>query len=256
MKPCAVASLCLWKPARKKLGTSYSPGWRYLLGVAAPHPHPLESVVLRTDIGRVCALPRQQANLLVRHFVRISRATSPYAAAARRTPLPAGDREMERSFTPYELDVAVCDSSLGSAPGPDNMLNEFLHRLGPVACGRIRTMIHNSLANGSLHGSWNTVDTISISQPGKGPCRPESYTSITLLYALPKLIERMLHRRLSALLPQHPRQFGFTPSRSASDVVTLVIDKITRGLNEFSTVEYERPGDGAPHGTLVATARS
>ncbi|EKG01193.1 hypothetical protein TCSYLVIO_007823 [Trypanosoma cruzi] len=56
----------------------------------------------------------------------------------------------------------------------------------------------------------------------------------------------MIRRRLSALLPQHPRQFGFAPSRSASDVATLVIDKITRGLNEFGTVEYERPGDDAP----------
>ncbi|KAF8296322.1 hypothetical protein TcBrA4_0068480 [Trypanosoma cruzi] len=140
--------------------------------MAAPHPHPLESVVLRTDIGRVCALPRQQANLLVRHFVRISRATSPYAAAARRTPLPAGDREMERPFTPYELDVAVCDSSLGSAAGPDNMLNEFPHRLGPVCVRQNRTMIHNSLANGSLHGSWNTVDTISFPNPGRS-MRPE-----------------------------------------------------------------------------------
>ncbi|PWV09755.1 hypothetical protein C3747_75g41 [Trypanosoma cruzi] len=56
----------------------------------------------------------------------------------------------------------------------------------------------------------------------------------------------MIHRRLSALLPHHQREFGFTPSRSTSDVVTLVIGKITRGLNEFSTVEYERPGGGAP----------
>ncbi|RNC39553.1 hypothetical protein TcCL_NonESM11080 [Trypanosoma cruzi] len=54
----------------KRLGASPSPRWRYLHGVAAPHPHPLELVVLRTELGRVCALPRQQANLLVRHFVR------------------------------------------------------------------------------------------------------------------------------------------------------------------------------------------
>ncbi|RNC54585.1 hypothetical protein TcCL_ESM07997 [Trypanosoma cruzi] len=35
---------------REKLGASSSPSWRYLRGVAAPHPHPLESVVLRTDL--------------------------------------------------------------------------------------------------------------------------------------------------------------------------------------------------------------
>ncbi|RNC54584.1 hypothetical protein TcCL_ESM07996, partial [Trypanosoma cruzi] len=80
---------------------------------------------------------------------------------------------------------------------------------------------------------------------GKGPYRPESYRPIKSLSVLFKLTKRMIHRRLSAILPHHPRQFGFTPSRSKSDVVTIVIDQINRGLNEFSTVEYEHPGGGA-----------
>ncbi|RNC46530.1 hypothetical protein TcCL_NonESM03687 [Trypanosoma cruzi] len=62
-------SAVLLEARAKRLGASPSPSWRYLRGVAPPHPHPLESVVLRTDIGRVCSLSRQQANLLVRHFV-------------------------------------------------------------------------------------------------------------------------------------------------------------------------------------------
>ncbi|KAF8302191.1 hypothetical protein TcYC6_0048600 [Trypanosoma cruzi] len=231
----------------KRRGASPSPSWRYLHGMAAPHPHPLESVVLRTDLGCVCALPRKQANMLVRHFVRVSRVTLPYtAAAARRTPLPPGDWEMDRPFTPYELDVAIRDSLRGSAPGHDNMLNEFLHRLGPVARGTLRTMIHNSFANGSLRGSWKMGDAIPIPKPGKDPCRPVSYRPIKSLSVLLQLTEGMIHRHLSALLPHHPRQFGFTPPRSTSDVVALVIDKITRGLNEFSIVEYVRPGGGAP----------
>ncbi|RNF11714.1 hypothetical protein TcG_09101 [Trypanosoma cruzi] len=166
----------LLEACAKRIGASPSPRWRYLHGVAAPHPHPLESVVLRTELGRVCALPRQQANLLVHHFVRVSRAIPSYtAAAARRTPLVPGGREMDRPLTPYVLDVTIRDSSLGSAPGPGDMLNEFLHRLGPVARGTLRTMIHNSFANGSLPGSWNTVGIIPIPQPGKDPCRPVSY---------------------------------------------------------------------------------
>ncbi|KAF8277254.1 hypothetical protein C3747_64g28 [Trypanosoma cruzi] len=152
---------------------------------------------------------------------------------------------MDRPLTPYEIDVAIRDFSLGSAPGHDNMLNEFLHRLGPVVRGTIRTMINNSFANGNLPGSWKMGNAIPIPKPGKDPCRPESYRPITPLSVLPKLTEGMIHRRLSALLPHHPRQFGFTPSRSISDVVTIVIDKINRGLNEFSIVEYERPGGSA-----------
>ncbi|EKF28585.1 hypothetical protein MOQ_007663 [Trypanosoma cruzi marinkellei] len=180
IEPCAVASLCLWKPAqKKKRGSSSSPSWRYLHGMAAPHPHPPESVVLRTDLGRVGAMPRQQANLLVRHFVRVSSAKLPYTvvAAARRTPLPSGGWEMDRPLTPYEIDLALRDASLGSAPDSDDMLNEFRHRIGPVARGTLRTMIHNSFANGSLPGSWENGGYYSYSQTRKGSMPPrESQT--------------------------------------------------------------------------------
>ncbi|KAF8292222.1 hypothetical protein TcYC6_0118830 [Trypanosoma cruzi] len=154
----------------EKLEASYSPRWRYLRGVAAPHPHPLESVVLRNYLGCICAISRLQGYPLVRHFLRVSRAKSPCtaaAAAARRTPLPPGDWEMDRPLTPYELGVAICDFSLGSAPGHDNMLNEFLHHLVPVARGTLRTMIHSSFANGSLPGSWEIEVNIRISNLGR-----------------------------------------------------------------------------------------
>ncbi|KAF8275650.1 hypothetical protein TcYC6_0012350 [Trypanosoma cruzi] len=82
---------------------------------------------------------------------------------------------MDRPFPPYELDVAIRDSLLGSTPGPDDMLDEFLHRLGPVARCTLRNMIHNSFTNGSLPGSWKMEDAIPIPKPGKDPCRPESY---------------------------------------------------------------------------------
>ncbi|PWV16430.1 hypothetical protein C3747_23g256 [Trypanosoma cruzi] len=153
---------------------------------------------------------------------------------------------MDRPFPPYVLDVTIRDSLLGSAPGPEDMLNEFLHRLGPVARGTLRTMIHNSFANGSLPGSWKMGDAIPIPKPGKDPCRPESHRPITLLSVLPKLTEGMIHRRLSALLPQHPRQLWICNSAFYVGRGGTCYRQITRGLNEFSIVEYERPGDDVP----------
>ncbi|PWV17844.1 hypothetical protein C3747_16g142 [Trypanosoma cruzi] len=183
IKHYAVASLCFWKPARKKLG-----------------PHPARAGDISAAWRRRTLIPWNRwcsaLNFGLRSasatgksapppFCAVSRATLHYtAAAARRAPLLSGDREMDRPLTPYVLDVAIRNSSLGSAPDHDNMSNEFMHHLGPVARGTLRTMIHNSFANGSLPGSWNTVDTIPIPQPRKGPCRPESYRPITLLSVL------------------------------------------------------------------------
>ncbi|RNE95749.1 hypothetical protein TcG_13261 [Trypanosoma cruzi] len=152
IKPCAVTSLCFWKPVRKEL-----------------EPHPARAGDIFTAWRcRILILWNRWCSALIfgprlcpasatgksacSSFCAVSRATSPYtaAAAARCTPLVPGGREMGWPFPPYELDVTIRDSLLGSAPGPDNMLNEFLHRLGPVARGTLRTMIHNSFANGSL----------------------------------------------------------------------------------------------------------
>ncbi|PWU98843.1 hypothetical protein C3747_226g43 [Trypanosoma cruzi] len=142
--------------------------------MAAPHPHPLESVVLRNYLGCVCAMPRLQGDPLVRHFVRVSRTTLPYAAAAaRRSPLPPGDWEMDRPFTPCELGVAIRDSSPGSVPDPDSMLNELLHRLRSVARGTLRTMIHDSFANGSLPGSWEIGSIFLFPNPWEVPMPPK-----------------------------------------------------------------------------------
>ncbi|ESS56906.1 hypothetical protein TCDM_12452 [Trypanosoma cruzi Dm28c] len=248
IKPYAVAPLCFWKPARKDL-----------------EPHPARGGDIftawrrRTLIlwNRLCSALNLAAyapclgNRQICLFVILcgfTCHTALYCCCCSLHSFGSWWLGNGSVFPPYVLDVTIRDSLLGSAPGPGDMLNEFLHRLGPVAHGTLGTMIYNSFANGSLPGSWKVGDAISIPKPGKDPCRPVSYRPITLLSALPKLTEGMIRRRLSALLPQHPRQFGFAPSRSASDVATLVIDKITRGLNEFGTVEYERPGDDAPTG--------
>ncbi|RNE96614.1 hypothetical protein TcG_12934 [Trypanosoma cruzi] len=56
----------------------------------------------------------------------------------------------------------------------------------------------------------------------------------------------MIHRRLSALLPHHPRQLRICTSAFYVGRGGICYRQITRGLNEFGIVEYERPGDDAP----------
>ncbi|RNC42198.1 hypothetical protein TcCL_NonESM08173 [Trypanosoma cruzi] len=57
----------LLEACAKRLGASPSPRWRYLHGVAAPYPHSLESVELRTDprTASVSCLGNRQICLFV-----------------------------------------------------------------------------------------------------------------------------------------------------------------------------------------------
>ncbi|PWV21178.1 hypothetical protein C3747_3g892 [Trypanosoma cruzi] len=186
IKPYAVASLCFWKPARKDLephparAGDISAVWRRRTLI--PWNRWCSALILGPRLCSASATDKSACP----PFCAVSRVTLNYtAAAARCDPLSPGGWEMDRPLTPYELDVTICDSSLGSAPGHDNMLNEFLHHPGPVARGTLRTMIHNSFANGSLPGSWNTVDAIPIPNLGKGHSaqRVTELSNHSLLYS-------------------------------------------------------------------------
>ncbi|RNE95829.1 uncharacterized protein Tco025E_09900, partial [Trypanosoma conorhini] len=85
------------------------------------------------------------------------------------SPPPPGEWEMDRPFTPYELDLAIRDSSHGAASGLDAILNEFLQCLGPVARGRSGTMINICLSDGCVPMSRKKGDTIPVPKFGKDP---------------------------------------------------------------------------------------
>ncbi|ORC83694.1 uncharacterized protein TM35_000601250, partial [Trypanosoma theileri] len=182
----------LMESRAQKLGASSTPSWRYLRGLAAPPPRPLTTVVLRSLNDRTCALPCQKANLLVRQFVQFSRAlltnTPPIRQDCR-----GALCDMDRPYTAYELDLAIHDAPLGTAPGPDGIMNDFLHHLGPVARNTLRTMINTSFASGEFPPQWKKGVTAPIPKPGKDPSRPDSYRPVTLLSVLLKVAERMVH---------------------------------------------------------------
>ncbi|ESS62139.1 hypothetical protein TCDM_10219 [Trypanosoma cruzi Dm28c] len=251
IKPYAVASLCFWKPAWKNLGPhparagDISAAWRRRTLI--PWNRWCSELIFRPRLCSASAAGKSARP----SFCAVSRVTLHYAAAAAALP---GGWEMDRPLTPYEFDVAIRDPSLGSAPGHDNMLNEFPHHLGPVAHGTLRTMIHKSFANGSLPGSWKMGDAISIPKPGKSPCRPESCRPI-------KSLSVSINRRNDS--PPSVSVIAAPPTSIRAHTFAFNIGRDDncywqnyRGLNEFSTVEYERPGGGAPHGTLVAITRS
>ncbi|KAH9577779.1 Reverse transcriptase domain [Trypanosoma melophagium] len=230
----------LMESRAKKLGVSSTSSWRHLRGLAALPPRLISTVVLRSVNDPAFTLPHQKANLLVRHFLQVSRAQITNAPPIRqdcRGPLCG----MDRPYTSYESDLAVYVAPLGTAPEPDGVMNDFLHHIGPVARNTLMVMINTSIASGVFPPQWKTGVKVPSPKTGKDPSRSDSYRPVALLSVLLKVAERMAHRRLSALFPHHQRQFGFTALRSTSDVIALLLDRVARGLNEFPMAEYERP---------------
>ncbi|RNC50922.1 hypothetical protein TcCL_ESM12011, partial [Trypanosoma cruzi] len=95
-------SAVLLEVRAKKLGASPSTDWRYLHGMAAPHPHPLELVVLRTDLRTASALCLGNRRICL--FVILCGFTchvTLYCRCCCCTSLVPGGWEMDRPLTQY-----------------------------------------------------------------------------------------------------------------------------------------------------------
>ncbi|MCL4133715.1 UNVERIFIED_CONTAM: hypothetical protein GTU68_003225 [Idotea baltica] len=76
---------------------------------------------------------------------------------------------------------------------------------------------------GQYPSSWKHSILLPLHKPGKKPSLPSSYRPIILLSCVRKLMEKMVHRRLSWWLESHLKlptsQCEFCPGRSTQDVL-------------------------------------
>ena len=116
------------------------------------------------------------------------------------------------------------------SPGPDRInhsLLKILHRLHPSVLPAIFTACN---VLGYFPRSWRVGRVVFIPKPGKDPTSPDSYRPITLLSALGKTFERVLHAEILGTLKEtealHRAQYGFTPSRSTEDAIHDALGRI------------------------------
>ncbi|RNE99866.1 trans-sialidase [Trypanosoma cruzi] len=104
-----------------------------LRGMAAPRPRLLGSAVLRYCWDRVCALPLQQVEMLVRHTVRAAFAAILTAVRTVCACVTPGEWNMDGPFTPCAPESAIRDCLPGVAPDPGGVSSAFMRRLAPAA---------------------------------------------------------------------------------------------------------------------------
>jgi hypothetical protein len=82
--------------------------------------------------------------------------------------------------------------------------------------------------------AWKQANVIPILNPGKDPSETKSYKPINFLYALSKILERLLLHRLKFHVAEHRihlnKQFGFHEKHSTSHQHLRVTKHIAFGL--------------------------
>ena len=132
-----------------------------------------------------------------------------------------------------EISTAI-KSLKNSAPGFDLIHNQMLKNL-PI--GHIKFLLgifNNSLQYGIIPESWKKSIVIPILKPDKDPTNLDSYRPICLLPCIPKLMEKILSRRLTYFFEKNQayskNQGGFRKNMSTMEQIGRLENHIRETL--------------------------
>ena len=150
------------------------------------------------------------------------------------------DCSMTDPFSMKELKDALKKVETRKAPGPDGNIGELLKHLG--ACSRavlLKIFNHNRM-KGVVLAVWKDAVIIPVPKKGKDKKNPSSYSPISLLSCLGKLLERMVNRRLISHLESSsvlsPTQTGYRKFQSTEDQLAYLAQNIEDAFQEKKKV--------------------
>lgn len=180
------------------------------------------------DQGVFKSTEKEIANILAYHFASISSDTNLHPdfikfKQSHQHPLNFHDKTPSPINSPFslkELQSAIkkCRSS---APGPDGILIPLIKNLPPQLLDFLLRVYNDIWSSGIFPQSWQSSILIPLLKPNKPNIQATSYRPISLTNHLCKIMERIVHARISwlieskSLISKH--QYGFRHHRSTTD---------------------------------------
>ncbi len=132
-----------------------------------------------------------------------------------------------KRFTAYEIATEI-DKRLNpkKTPGVDEIAPSVLKELPRKAIYMITYIFNACLRLSYIPKCFKTAQVIMITKPDKPPEEVTSYRPISLLPTLSKIFEKLLLKRLKALVKIPDFQFGFRDKHSAIEQIHRVTRKI------------------------------
>ena len=110
---------------------------------------------------------------------------------------PSHGHTISTAITPQELSSALQALSVGKVTGPNNVPNEFLRCFPDLLVLLLLNVFNASWVSGTFLSVWRHAITIPIFKPGKNPSKASSYRPISLLSNFSKVLEHIVHDRLT-----------------------------------------------------------
>ena len=125
-------------------------------------------------------------------------------------------------FTKQELEAAV-NTLKYTAPGYDNILNQFIRNLNENYFNLLLEVINTSWEEGELPKIWKAALIMPILKPDKMATSVESYRPISLLPCIAKLMEKLVCTRLYWILE---KEEAFSKNQSGYRKRVSILEQI------------------------------
>ena len=193
---------------------------------------------------RPAVTDREKAELFCQAYAGVSRLTKqktsdhPIKIEARRatsqTCCNGGRGDICSPFSRRELLQAIKKLKKGRSPGVDQVSNDMLHQLSPLAERHLLELLNWSWRSGVVPPAWRAAEIVAIPKKGKPPTETGSYRPISLLSCISKLAERLVQHRLQYWLERagklNRNQAGFRKGHSTLDQLARVTQSIFDGF--------------------------
>ena len=122
-----------------------------------------------------------------------------------------------------------------SAPGHDLINNQMLKELPGLVKTFLINLFNDSFSSGIIPASWKYAILIPILKPEKDPTKIDSYRPISLLPCIPKLLEKIICRRLNFSFEKYRKfsknQDGFRKCMSTQEQICRLENFIHTNLS-------------------------
>src|SRR6195952_5295670 len=144
------------------------------------------------------------------------------------------NQEVGEPFSLEELQAAIQLTKVRKAAGFDGIYPEFVTHLGVISLNWLVSFYNDILISGRLPKEFKQSKVIAVLKPGRAPDNPANYRAISLLSVPYKIMERMLHQRLSPLIESVPpkEQAGIRAGRNCCDQVLALSTHIEKDFQK------------------------
>ena len=163
------------------------------------------------------------------------------------------------SCTQEEVQKLLASQKLNTASGPDGISSHMLRGTADAIAPTLTTIFNESLSQLRVPDEWKISNVTPILKSGD-PSSPSNYRPISLLSLVSKVLERIVHMRISSFLYANSLlsncQFGFRPRSSTQEALLSVTRSWFNFLAKHCQVgcvffDMKKAFDSVPHDRII-----